>query len=122
VTPLVDVVLVLLIIFMVITPYLQQGVAVELPDASSSSAADATKTPLVVTVKADGTLWMGPQRVSASRLVERLRRELASRPDRQVLLRGDRHAHYGKVQEVLTWLRNAGAPAVELATTPEDRG
>ena len=123
VTPLVDVTLVLLIVFMVVTPYLQRGVEMSLPHARHASAReDLEAEPLVVSMRRDGSLWLGTGRVSRAQLADRLRAVLRSDPGREILLKGDESLSYGRVRALLSWLRTAGAPAVSLAAEAEDRG
>ena len=123
VTPLVDVVLVLLIIFMVITPFLQRGVELELPFATHvRSREDASEEPIVVSLRRDGALFLGTDRLTRPALLAKLRAQLAARPDREVLLKADERLKYGKVRELLEWLRSGGAPAVSLATEVDPQG
>jgi biopolymer transport protein ExbD len=114
VTPLVDVVLVLLIIFMVVTPMLNRGVKVELPITAHHNKKQDAGELLVVTVRADGT-YIETDRLSGELLDLRLRQELkvASRP---VHVRADRSLRYGDVRKVLEQVHAAGATAVALAT------
>ena len=117
VTPLVDVVLVLLIIFMVITPYLQRGVEIDLPFADHvHSREDAQREPLVVSLRRDGSLFLGTVRVSKQELLDRVRSILGPQADREILLKADEHLKYGQVREIFEWLRSGGAGAVSLAT------
>jgi biopolymer transport protein ExbD/biopolymer transport protein TolR len=123
VTPLVDVVLVLLIIFMVITPYLQQGIDVELPIAEHSTAAQArADDALVVSIAGDGTVYLGTDRVSVRALVDRLRPLVRADPDREILLKADATVHFREVRQVMTALRNLGANGLSLATAEEEDG
>lgn len=124
VTPLVDVVLVLLIIFMVITPYLQRGVEIDLPFAQNvRSREDAEREPIVVSLKRDGDLYLGTERVTKPQLLARLRAILGPGVDREILLKADERLKYGQVREIFEWLRSGGAPAVSLATeVPQEQG
>jgi len=120
VTPLVDVVLVLLIIFMVVAPYLHRGVEVGLPVAEHGERGEMREGSVVVTLTEDGTVYLDRSPVARGQLVRRLRERLAARPATDVLVRGDARARYGDVQRLLTWLRDTGAPGVSLATTTEE--
>jgi biopolymer transport protein ExbD len=124
VTPLVDVVLVLLIIFMVITPFLQRGVEIDLPYGQHvQSREDAQREPLVVSLKRDGSLYLGTERVSKRELLDRVRAILGPQADREILLKADERLRYGQVREIFEWLRSGGAHAVSLATEiPEGQG
>ena len=114
VTPLVDVVLVLLIIFMVITPMLHRGVKVELPETAHHDKKQDSGELLIVSVRGDGT-YIETDRLEGDLLDARLRQELkvGSRP---VHVRADRNLHYGDVRRVLEQVHNAGATAVGLGT------
>jgi biopolymer transport protein ExbD len=111
VTPLVDVVLVLLIIFMVVTPMLQPGKEVALPRAASADPAGGADDPLVLTVTADGAVWLGDRPCDEARLDDAVRGD----PARPVLLRGDARLTVGAVRRVTAALRAAGARAVRVA-------
>jgi biopolymer transport protein ExbD len=123
VTPLVDVTLVLLIVFMVVTPYLQRGVEISLPLAQhAASRDDLDRDPVVVSMRRDGTLWLGTERVSREALADRLRAVLRDDPDREILFKGDAALSYREVRELLAWLRASGAPGVSLAAATKERG
>ena len=117
VTPLVDVVLVLLIIFMVITPYLQQGIELELPLAEHSVSAEAqADDALVVSIAADRRIYLGTERLSLRALTERLRPVVRSDPDREILLKADAAVRFREVRGVMTALRALGSTGLSLAT------
>jgi biopolymer transport protein TolR len=113
VTPLVDVCLVLLIIFMVVTPLMITGVPVELPGASTGDP--LSKEPLLITLTADGSAWVGDSIVRLDELTTALQRE---RTDRAVVLQADKSLLYGKVVEALDGCRAAGFRDVGLAAQP----
>ena len=109
VTPFVDVMLVLLIIFMVTAPMLEKGVDVALPEVANAPNLTAAKEPLVVTVTRDGAVRIGQQRIaSAEQLAPVLKQILAGQPDRAVYLEADRTVPYGKVVQVMAAVRQAG--------------
>jgi biopolymer transport protein ExbD len=114
VTPLVDVVLVLLIIFMVVTPMLHRGVKIELPETAHHEKKQDSGELLVVSVRSDGT-YIETDRLEGDLLDARLRQELkvASRP---VHVRADKSMKYGEVRQVLERVHAAGATQVGLAT------
>ena len=114
VTPLVDVVLVLLIIFMVVTPMLHRGVPIELPVTAHHDKKQDTGEQLIVSVRSDGT-YIEADRLEGEQLSSRLRQELktAARP---VHIRADRSLTYGEVRKVLDTIHAAGATSVSLAT------
>jgi biopolymer transport protein ExbD len=111
VTPLVDVVLVLLIIFMVVTPMLQRGKELALPPARSADPPGSAAAPLVLSVTADGALWIEEERCDEARLAEAVRGD----PTRPVLLRGDARVTVGDVRRVIATVRQAGARTVRVA-------
>ena len=115
VTPLVDVVLVLLIIFMVIAPALEHGERVELPgilmpDKNQKSKLD----PVTVTVAQSGKIYIEKEAVEASALEARLGAIHAAEPDRRVVLKGDSAVDYQKVRDLFTTVQNAGFSGVSL--------
>jgi len=129
VTPMVDVMLVLLIIFMVITPMLQKGVSVDMakvnnpvpmPDADKDDA-------LLVVVMRDGQIYFGTDRVSLDELTNKVKDRLANKTDKTVFIRADMRAKYGSVVDVVDNVRSAGVDDVGLlteqtkATTPANQ-
>ncbi len=123
VTPLVDVVLVLLIIFMVVTPELQRGKEVELPKAEMAKRRDDGGDPVVVSIDKTGAYYVEQEQVEKSAMTEQIKEALKSPPGRQVLIKGDASLRYGDVRDLINAIRNAGAPSVSLAaSTPEGAG
>jgi biopolymer transport protein ExbD len=124
VTPMVDVMLVLLIIFMVITPMLQKGVSVDLartdnpqqmPDADKEDA-------LVVAVMRDGTIYFGQDKVSADQLTAKVKDKLANRTNKMVFVKADARTKYGNVVEVVDNVRSAGVDQLGLLTEQRKPG
>ena len=124
VVPFIDVMLVLLIIFMITTPMLQQGVEVELPQADAEPLDDEqSRDPLVVTVDAGGamTLNQGPhvdEPLAAQEITEIIREFLAEHPETPTYVRGDRNVDYGRVVDAMIALQRAGGGRVGLITDP----
>jgi biopolymer transport protein TolR len=118
VTPFVDVMLVLLVIFMVTAPLMQQGIPVELPRTQTAGLA-LDEEPLVVTVKRDGALYVESARVELADLEESLESILASRGDGEVFLRADGKVAYETVAKALAIMRRAGAKQIGMVTEPE---
>ncbi|MCW2336866.1 biopolymer transport protein TolR [Sphingobium sp. B2D3A] len=117
VTPLVDVMLVLLIIFMVTAPLLVTGVPVRLPE-SRASALDQDKKPAIVSVDPEGAVFINDDPVSDDALPDRLNALRAGLgPDEQVFLRADAALDYGRVMRVMGELNRAGLDRVALVTT-----
>lgn len=117
VTPLVDVILVLLIIFMVAAPLLTVGVAVDLPDSEAAPITQAEE-PLVISLAADGRIFIQETEVPEAALVARLRAITAQAPDTPVYIRGDRALDYGRVMRVMGQLSGAGFTQLSLITEP----
>ncbi|NJD62474.1 MAG: protein TolR [Deltaproteobacteria bacterium] len=120
VTPLVDVMLVLLIIFMVTAPMLTQGVDVNLPQANAK-AMRAEEERLVVTVDMHSRIFIGKQPVEFNRLHTTLAAIMTRRADRQVYFRADRAVPYGFVVKVIAEVRNAGVEKLGMVTEPLER-
>jgi biopolymer transport protein TolR len=118
VTPLVDVVLVLLIIFMVVTPMLQKGVPVNLPVTEEPEKTPDTEKQLQISVKSDRTVYIGPNAVRKEE-VKALLEDIQQRtPDREIAVKGDRTAMYGDVLDVLKACRDVGFNDVGLIAQP----
>ena len=116
VTPFVDVMLVLLIIFMVTAPLLTVGVAVDLPD-SGARALPGDDEPLSVTIQADGTVFLQESEIEIDALVPRLLAVTENNPEARIFVRGDKAIFYGRVMEVMGALNSAGFNNVGLVTT-----
>jgi biopolymer transport protein TolR len=113
VTPFVDVMLVLLIVFMVAAPLMTVGVPINLPRSTAGQAVQPAE-PIVVSLDAEGGVWLDREAVPAALLAERLRPLAAAAPDRQVLLRADRELPYGAVMGALGGVAAAGFSRVSL--------
>ena len=120
VTPMVDVMLVLLIIFMVITPMLNNKVNVELPKATAAVIMDnANKEDAVtVAVTRDGHTYLGGDRINLDDLANKISAKLANKPDgdKEVYMRADIRANYGKVMDTVDQIRAAGVSQLGLLT------
>ena len=114
VTPLVDVVLVLLIIFMVVTPQLEAGAAVELPAATNPDKENKNLTPTTVSLTARGELFMDRKQVKREELLSMLKAVRASQPDSPVVLKADRAVRYAEVRGVFKSLQDLGFPGISL--------
>jgi biopolymer transport protein TolR len=116
VTPLVDVMLVLLVVFMITAPMLHQGIEVALPQVDAQSLPMRVEDPLVVSVNKDGIVYLMDRPVHPTQLVEQLQPLLESRGEKWVLLKGDKEVAYGSVMEVMDVLRKGGITNVGMVT------
>src|SRR5262249_40701379 len=105
-----------LIIFMVVLPTIVTGVPVRLPSASHSESGMPPRE-LAISVKDDGTVYLGAEVVRREQVPSELQRIPAQSPDRPVAVRADKTLKYGEVVEVLDWCRGAGFADVRLATS-----
>jgi biopolymer transport protein TolR len=117
VTPLVDVMLVLLVIFMVTAPILQQGVAVDVPKVAAGPLTGEEEQ-LVVNVTKGGKLFLNDTAMVSRDLTTKLAAIARARPDRQVYVRADQTVPYGEVMAVIGSIREAGLARVGLVTEP----
>ena len=122
VTPLVDVCLVLLIIFMVVTPMLQPGVDVNLPQTSTPEKMPETARQLTVSIKQDGEVFVEENWVPKADIEGRFAEIYENEPDRQVVVKGDRRLKYKDVRRVMQLLNEAGFGRVGLVTQKEEGG
>lgn len=117
VVPMIDIVLVLLIIFMVVTPMLQKGIDVNLPPAENVAEKDErTSEDLVIGIKADGSLWLETDPVTPEELQTALASVIRATPFKPILVKGDRRVSYGEVRKVVLIAQEAGAKIVNIAT------
>ena len=115
VTPFVDVMLVLLIVFMVTAPLLTVGVPVDLPKVKASALTDQ-KDPIEITVKLDGTLYLGESEVEIENLISRLNAISDQNTEARIYVRGDRVVAYGRIMEIMSLINSAGYIKVALVT------
>jgi biopolymer transport protein TolR len=113
VTPMVDVMLVLLVIFMVTAPLLTAGIPVNLPQTKAEALSEPTE-PLVVTVNGEGRVFLQETEVQTDALVARLQAITLSKADTRIYVRGDKTINYGRVMEVMGLIKNAGFSQVAL--------
>ncbi|MCC7071827.1 MAG: ExbD/TolR family protein [Deltaproteobacteria bacterium] len=119
VTPLVDVMLVLLIIFMVTAPLLQQGVKVDLPDAQAEPMKTSTEERLVLTLAKDGKAYLGKTEVPVERITELLSANEKLKIDKELYLHADQELPYGLVVRVMAAAKEGGAETLAMVTDPE---
>ncbi len=123
--PYIDVVLVLLMIFMMTAPLVNQGVEIDLPQVESEALPPDESRTLVVEVERDGTYYMyllgdEPALLGSRQLLERAAEVLQAQPQTAVVVRADAAVDYGRVVYAMSLLQQAGAPRVGLATRPLD--
>ena len=116
VTPLVDVMLVLLIIMMIVAPLLQQGVVLTLPQALNASDKPDTQDQTVVAIDANSKLYVNSLEVPEADVITRLQTILEDKTDRTVYLKGDQDAPYSAIMKMMDALRKAGIDTVGLIT------
>jgi len=117
VTPLVDVVLVLLIIFMVITPLLQRGRPVTLPDAKLISELKSGGDPVILSVTRDGRVWIDKEEVKKEDLAPALEATMARLPGAPIMFKGDKDLDYKVIREVILEVTKTRVMGVSLAAT-----
>ncbi len=115
VTPLIDVVLVLLIIFMVVTPMLSSGVDVKLPSARKTTQAQDNGQHLVISIDAEGGIYMDRNKIALQNLVDEVNAEYRRDPSRAILIKGDTSLEYGQVRAVMDTLSEGGMTTLLLA-------
>jgi biopolymer transport protein TolR len=117
VTPLVDVMLVLLIIFMVTAPMMQQGVQVNLPKAQAKSL-NAQEETVVVSIDKDNRVFINDSQISPGELKDKLSAMFATRTKKEVLLKADRIVPYGEVVKTMADIKGAGIERLGMVTEP----
>jgi biopolymer transport protein TolR len=118
ITPFVDVMLVLLIIFMVTAPLMQHGVDVDLPE-TTTQALRVHDSPLILSVKKDGKYFLGRSEIQLENLVSKLTAIFEARGSKEIYLRADRAAPYGTVVKAMAAAQNAGSKQLGIVTEPE---
>ncbi len=116
VTPLVDVCLVLLIIFMVITPMLQKGRPVKLPDTNTPVAHPDSDEQLIVSIEKNGNIWLDTTQIQKDQFVNRMAEEFQRSTSKSIVLKGDKELNFGDVKDVMIMLNTAGFETVGLIT------
>ncbi len=122
VTPFVDVMLVLLIIFMVTAPMLDQGVEVDLPEVAEAPGLPVQQEPLVITLQKNGQILIGKAKINQlSKLGPVIQQALKGKPDREVFLEADENVPYGRVVKVMAAVKKAGVEKLGMVTRlPEE--
>ena len=115
VTPFVDVMRVLLIVFMVTAPLLTVGIKVDLPKVKATALTDI-KDPIEITVKLDGEVYIGESKVEVENLIPRLNAITEQNTEARIYIRGDRVVAYGRIMEIMSIINSAGYIKVALIT------
>ena len=122
VTPFVDVMLVLLIVFMVAAPLLTTGVQVDLPDSRAKAITDEDNKPIEITLAKDGKVYLGDTEFKESRIVGQLRSMTeGNRDERRIYIRGDKSLEYGRVMRIIGAINGAGYTKVALISEQTSR-
>jgi TolR protein len=119
VTPLVDVMLVLLIIMMLVAPLIQQGVSVRLPQATHTSEKPETQEQAVIAISAGKEVYLNAQPVPRGELMARLSENLKDKKEKIVLIKADKDVDYGTVMQAMDELRQGGIEDIGLITDPK---
>ena len=115
VTPFVDVMLVLLVIFMVTSPMMQQGLKVDLPEAKNTGL-QVPEDPFILVIKKNGRVYIGTIEIEMPKLGKKLKSIFDKRKDKQIYIRADKNAAYGFVAEAMGEIRSAGLTQISLVT------
>ena len=121
VTPLVDVMLVLLIIFMITAPMLHQGIEVALPRAQAEALPLRKDNPIVLSINRDGMTYLENEPVHPTKLVDRLLPMVRAHQDETVFIKGDRDVAYGRIIDVLDTLHRGGIERIGMVTERPDK-
>ncbi|MGB4106760.1 MAG: protein TolR [Alphaproteobacteria bacterium] len=121
VTPLVDVMLVLLIVFMVAAPLLTAGVPVDLPNSEAKPISDEENKPIEITLAKDGKIYIGETSVERTKLIPLLSAMTEGQTDRRIYIRGDQSLEYGGIMELLGAVNGAGFTKVALISEAKSR-
>ena len=119
-TPFIDVMLVLLIIFMVAAPLMSGGVPLDLPKTAAAPL-NVDAKPITLSIKATGQVFLGEAEVRDDEIVSRLNATAKSGPDERVFVRGDKKVDYGRVAQVMSVVTGAGFKRVALVTEPDQK-
>jgi biopolymer transport protein TolR len=119
-TPFIDVMLVLLVIFMVTAPMMTAGVPLDLPQSKAGPLNVDTK-PITVSIKATGQVFLGEAELKDDEIVPRLTASAKQGPDERIFVRGDKRVDYGRVAQVMSIVTGGGFKRVALVTEPDQR-
>ena len=118
VTPFVDVMLVLLIVFMVAAPLLTSGVSIDIPQSQAGALSEEDNAPIEINLDAEGGIMIGETQVERDKMIALLREMVGAKSDQRLYLRADQALDYGDVMEILGAINKAGFSKVALVTKP----
>jgi biopolymer transport protein TolR len=118
VTPFVDVMLVLLVVFMVAAPLLTAGVSIDLPDSEAQAISQEDDKPLEITLDSNGDIFVGESKTPRNRLIAILQTMPNLNPESRIYIRADKELDYGKVMDILGSINGAGYKKVALVSNP----
>ncbi|MEK7802468.1 MAG: protein TolR [Pseudomonadota bacterium] len=121
VTPFIDVMLVLLIVFMVTAPLLSAGIKVDLPKTEAGAVTEKDEKPLEVSINKAGQVFIGETKVNRDELIEKLTAITGDNTERRVFVRADQGLAYGRVMEIIGGINKAGYRKVALITEPSSK-
>lgn len=119
VTPFVDVMLVLLVVFMVAAPLLSAGVEIDLPDSEAKALSTEDNKPIEVNIKKNGDVFIGETKIKSGALIQILGAQTDNNPDARIYIRADKNLDYGLVMNVLGTINGAGFRKVALVSNPK---
>lgn len=121
VTPLVDVMLVLLIIFMVTAPMMKQGLSIDLPETKGTGTPHTKNDPLTITIKTSGKVFIGSTEIAVDLLADKVRGMTEGSADQRVFIEADKKVTYDSVAKVMGEIQSAGIFSISLVTVPRDK-
>lgn len=121
VTPLVDVMLVLLIIFMVTAPMMKQGLSIDLPETKGTGTPHTKSDPLTITIKTPGKVFIGTTEIPVDLLADKIKGMTAGSADQRIFIEADKKVTYESVAKVMGEVQSAGIFSISLVTVPRDK-
>ena len=120
VTPMVDVMLVLLIIFMITTPMLVGGIEVDLPKTDASPVSSPTN-PLVISIKKNGDLFIFETKIAQKDIIQKLKNVTKENKDTRIFIKGDKNVQYGTIVKTMSYIHNAGFTKIALLSDMNEK-
>ena len=120
VTPLVDVMLVLLVVFMITAPMMSQRIDISIPETKEVESLPAKKEPLIINIKQSGAITLGESDIVIDNIGQKIKAITEGRDGSQIFIRADRRVEYGVVAEVIAELKSSGLSMISLVTLPKN--